>query len=272
MIKFWALLLLASSWQSFTYAQSDKTVVDHEAFLKRQQEFRAKRAKRGTPPSDEKCEAKLVEFPMDTDMNESTNIPVVQKVPSNIQVPRPAHTAPKKDKTDPRLSLKFLNETKRRPINDAILRMKLAALVIFQQRMMERIGQNRHFMGADLKWFSELLALATRDIFYNSHPNENPVARVTVFFKQQQQNFPDHEKYYLTSALLRGIDLIKAVNADPDFMMIIDYWFNKHHGGRSMNSPVANFDRAIQRKINKAAEQDDRFKRYVMLEPTRKPN
>lgn len=290
MIKFWAALLVVSTWHIVTYAQTDDTVVKHESFLKKQESFRAKRAriaeraKARNPEAleqQEVCETKLaevVEFPPEAIFygDDPDAIALAEAVKADFLAREQTPTAPKKetkaslkDASGLGLSLRFLRETIRTPMDTTILRMKKAALDKFSNRMAARIGKDQYFLSGELHQYSELLTLAMRGIFYGSKPGENPIANTTVYFKQQHQNFPTQEKYHLAAAVLRGVDLIKAVLADEDFMMLIEYWFSKHAGPEGLKSPVKNFDAAIQRKINQAAEQDVRFNRYVVTEDAR---
>jgi|GEM_PF-6820788 len=289
MIKFWATLLVVSTWLISPFAYADDrvdTVVKHESFLKRQEQRRNELAS----DPQKTCETKLAEvirFPGAASVADDPDaVALAMAVKAEIHSQFNSSAPPVSITVQPGLSdlgyatytpapaaapasrdpffglgrsLQLLGETADRPMNDAILRLKIAALKKVELRLYKRTfgAKPQPFWNDELTQYCRLLTLAAQGIFYGHQVDENPIAQVTAFFKQQQQHLPKHEKLHLVGALLRGVDLEEAIQADEDFIVLVDLWFNN----RSFQSSSTNI--VIQRKINEVAKQDDRFRNYV---------
>jgi hypothetical protein len=267
MIKFWATLLVASTWTFFSFAFADDnvskagdTVIRHDVFLKRQEQRRKELAS----DPQKKCETKLADVIPLPLVENLANDPDADALAIAVRAEMNSNYVLAPPPRDPFFglgrSIQLLGETADRPMNDAILRLKIAALEKVALRLYKRTlgAEPQPFWNGELVQYCRLLTLATQGIFYGHSDGENPIARVTAFFKQQQQHLPKNEKLELVGALLRGVDLEEAILADDDFIVLVDLWFsNRSLSGSSLNI-------AIQRKINEVAKQDDRFRSYVI--------
>lgn len=265
MIKFAAILAAVFISFVFPFAHADNTIVTRESFLKHRERWMRKRAKQKARQSnqeqDKDCKVELgqvVPFPSYAALYESTNA-------STVNEPGLATTLEQlKSSYDPTLSLTLLEESKRRKMTDLLLRTHVSALKKFEKRMIALTVYDVALSPDDVKQFSRLLNLATRDIFYKNPEGENPIANVTAFFKQHFDNFRRNEKYQFVTALLRGVDIAKAIQADRDgFVPIIAYWHIQYSQG--LRSPMTRTDRAIQTKINALADQFPQLKPYDKL-------
>jgi hypothetical protein len=132
-----------------------------------------------------------------------------------------------------------------------ILQIRREGLNLFVARMTDLINFDFTFTLPDIKNYSTILRLSTKNILAGNTPGQNPIASVTGFFKHDIRGFGPLEKFSFLSSILTGVDLKSAVAADPEFLKLIDLWQQM----RRKPGLSSDFDSVIEFKINQLPRQ-----------------